>query len=117
MNGIPMGIEHVVFFGALAILLLGWLTSIMLYMKILNTLKAKYPDLFRSLGHPRVFSTDKESNLKVRQFLKNGSYRDLNDPDLDKQIAQQKLFNTLFFVFVAVWIVILFFGRMFLLKG
>ncbi len=113
MSALPDGIEYVVFFGVLVVLLLGWLTSILLYMKVLNTIKVKYPDLFRSLGQPRIFSTNKESNLKVRHFFKEGAYRELHDPELEKQISQQKLFNTLFFVFVTVWVVILFFGRMF----
>jgi len=114
VSAFPMGIEHVVFFAVLGVLLLGWMTSILLYMKNLNTLKTKYPKLFESLGRPRIFSTNKASNLKVRQFFRDGAYRKLNDPDLEKQINLQKTFNTLLFVFISVWILLLFFGRMFL---
>jgi len=73
-----------------------------LYFLMTRALRAKHPDIWRQLGSPSLSTSNSPSTTsKVTGFVFSGSYRELNDDQINTLAGRWRAVNVLFICGIA----------------
>ena len=103
-------LEKIVFYGFYIFGVLLFLDFLIL-LKIQNTLKSKYPEVWRHLGEPEQFTFSNDVIIKqtvMSEYIKKKDYLSLNDPKFTIQCKVLSYLHRISIFYLAIYFILFF---------